>query len=56
MPICEICGIEVEKTEECSECSSKFCEECGDIKKKLCYDCLGWSEDIDEEWVEDDLN
>ncbi len=48
--------MEVEKTEECSECNSKFCEECGDIKKKLCYDCLGWSDDMDEEWVEDDLN
>jgi hypothetical protein len=56
MPICEICGMEVEKVEECNECDSKYCEECGDTKKKLCYDCLGWTDDIEEEWVEDDLN
>jgi hypothetical protein len=56
MPICEICGMEVEKVQECTECHSKYCEECGDTKQKLCYDCLGWTDDIDEEWTEDDLN
>jgi hypothetical protein len=56
MPICEICGIEVKKVEECDECDSKFCEECGDINKKLCYDCIGWTEDINEDWIDEELN
>ena len=56
MPICEICGMEVDKVEECTECHSKYCEECGETKQKLCYDCLGWTDDLDEEWAEDDLN
>ena len=51
MPICEICGMEVIKVYDCSQCEAKFCDECGDIKRKLCYDCLGWEDDdADEEW------
>jgi len=51
MPICEICGMEVIKVYDCSQCEAKFCDECGDIKRKLCYDCLGWEDDdVDEEW------
>jgi len=52
LSVCEICGLEVVKVVECSQCGAKFCEECGDVKKKLCYDCLGWEED--EELEEDD--
>lgn len=48
--------MEVEKTLECVECQSKFCEECGDVKQKLCYDCLGWTEELDEDFIEEDLN
>ena len=51
MPICEICGMEVVKVHECSECEAKYCDECGDLKRKLCYDCVGWEDDDkDEEW------
>lgn len=51
MPICEICGMEVVKVHECSECEAKFCDECGNLKRKLCYDCVGWEDDDkDEEW------
>lgn len=56
MPICEICGMEVAGVKECKECDSKYCEECGDEKNDLCYDCKGWTDDIDGEWVEADLN
>jgi hypothetical protein len=56
MPICEICGMEAPEVEECKECQSKYCEECGDSKQKLCYDCLGWTDDLGEDRVEDDLN
>jgi hypothetical protein len=35
---------------------SKFCEECGDEKSLLCYDCVGWTDDPDENWTEDNLN
>lgn len=53
MSVCEICGLEVVKVVECSQCGTKFCEECGDVKKKLCYDCLGWEEE-DEELEEEE--
>jgi hypothetical protein len=58
MPVCEICGMEVQKVYECTECEAKFCEECGDLKAKLCFDCIGWEEsDIDNnEWDDQDLN
>jgi len=56
MPICEICGMEVEKVHVCTECQSKFCKECGDVKQQLCYDCLGWTEDVEEGWDMDHLN
>lgn len=56
MPICEICGMEVQEVEECNECDSKFCEECGDDKTLRCYDCQGWTEETSEEWAEDNLN
>lgn len=56
MPICEICGMEVESVKECKECDSKFCEECGDEKSILCYDCQGWTEDVEENYSEDNLN
>ncbi|MBD3171697.1 hypothetical protein GF326_04435 [Candidatus Bathyarchaeota archaeon] len=46
MPQCEICGMEVETTQNCKSCDSQFCPECGDNTKQLCYDCLGWREDI----------
>jgi hypothetical protein len=53
MPICEICGMEVIKVIECSQCESKFCDECGDIKRKLCYDCVGWEPEDDDESDDD---
>ena len=62
MPVCEICGMDVQDVNVCKECDSKFCSECGDVKRRLCYDCLGWEdneidEDLkDEEWESDDLN
>ena len=56
MPLCEICGMEAQEVKECIECHSMYCEECGNTKQKLCYDCLGWTDDVDEEWAEDDLN
>jgi len=49
MPICEICGMEVIKVSECSQCESRFCDECGDLKRKLCYDCIGWDDEADDE-------
>ncbi|MCW4048148.1 MAG: hypothetical protein NWE89_00275 [Candidatus Bathyarchaeota archaeon] len=54
MPICEICGMEVNETHDCVECEAKFCDECGDVKTELCYDCIGWEEgpqdtELDEE-------
>jgi hypothetical protein len=54
MPLCEICGMDMQELHDCKECEAKFCSECGDEKKKLCYDCLGWNnEQIEEEYEED---
>ena len=58
LPICEICGMEVQKVHICVECKTEFCDECGDVKAKLCYDCMG-REDAPvggEIWEEDHLN
>ncbi|MBN2336637.1 hypothetical protein JXL21_13850 [Candidatus Bathyarchaeota archaeon] len=55
MPICEICGMEVEEVHDCAECEAKFCDECGDVKAKLCYDCMGWEDSpLDDESLEED--
>lgn len=58
MPICEICGMEVQEVHVCAECETRFCDECGDVKAKLCYDCMGWDDSIpeDELWEDDRLN
>ena len=56
MPLCEICGMDVQELHDCKECQAKFCSECGNIKRGLCYDCLGWNDDeIGEDWREDDF-
>jgi hypothetical protein len=55
MPICEICGMEVSAVKECKECDSKFCKECGDEKSLLCYDCIGWTDDPEDDWAEENL-
>jgi len=54
MPLCEICGMDVQELHDCKECEAKFCPECGDVKRGLCYDCLGWNdEEVGEGWRDD---
>ena len=51
MPICAICGEEVEHTTKCKMCGEKFCTDCGEPDEKLCIYCL---DDDDEDWDKDD--
>jgi hypothetical protein len=39
MPVCTICGEEVDKVIKCSECGERYCEDCGEHERKLCYYC-----------------
>lgn len=50
MPICAICGEEVEHVTKCKMCGEKFCADCGEPDEKLCIYCL---DDDDEDWGDD---
>lgn len=39
MPVCEICGEEVNKVTKCNSCGDKFCEDCGSEDGKVCIYC-----------------
>ena len=52
MPICAICGEEVEITTKCKMCGEKFCPDCGEPDEKLCIYCL--DDDEDEDWDDDE--
>ena len=50
MPICAMCGEEVEHVTRCKTCSEKFCTDCGDVESKQCVYCL---EDDDDDFDND---
>ena len=55
MPVCDICGEEVDKLVKCSECGERYCDECGEHEKKLCYYCDDEEEsEEDSEYDEED--
>ncbi|MCW4012190.1 MAG: hypothetical protein NWF07_04265 [Candidatus Bathyarchaeota archaeon] len=57
MPICAICGEEVEVVTKCKMCGEKFCSDCGEPDEKLCIYCLDDEDDADwddDDWDEDD--
>ena len=51
MPICAMCGEEVEEVTKCKTCGEKFCVDCGDVESKQCVYCL---EDDDDDWDDSD--
>lgn len=53
MPICELCGEEVDYVIRCKRCGRSFCDLCGSMIDKLCYDCLEEEESIEEDWEEE---
>lgn len=50
MPICAICGEEVENVTKCKMCGEKFCSDCGEPDEKLCIYCM----DDDDDWDDDE--
>ena len=50
MPICDVCGEEVETAYRCKECGQPFCPECGSVKDEICIICQAFLEE--EEGVE----
>ena len=58
MPVCTLCGEDVEKVTECKECNARFCAFCGDHDDKICDFCfdedsIDYDEDVeydDEDW------
>lgn len=51
MPICAICGEEVEHVTKCKMCGEKFCADCGEPDETLCIYCL---DDDDDDWDDDE--
>lgn len=49
MPICAICGEEVDHVTKCKMCGEKFCVDCGEPDEKLCIYCLDDDEEFDKE-------
>jgi hypothetical protein len=39
MPICAICGENMEHVTRCKMCGEKFCQDCGNTAAKLCIYC-----------------
>lgn len=56
MPMCAMCGEEVEHVTKCKTCGEKFCADCGEVESKQCIYCLEDDEvivvddDEDEDW------
>ena len=50
MPLCAMCGENVEHTTKCTMCGEKFCSDCGKTEDKLCIYC----QDDDDDDLEDD--
>ncbi len=40
MPICDICGKEVDEVFTCKGCGAHFCKDDGDAKLGLCINCI----------------
>jgi hypothetical protein len=59
LPICAMCGEEVEHVTRCKTCAERFCSDCGEPEQKLCIYCLeadeddDWNDDEDEGWNDD---
>jgi hypothetical protein len=55
MPLCTICGEDVEFVTKCEDCGEKFCASCGDFEDKLCDYCYDEDTvDEDEDWDYED--
>jgi hypothetical protein len=49
MPICAMCGEEVEHVTRCKTCAEKFCSDCGEPEQKQCIFCLDDENPYDED-------
>lgn len=52
MPVCEVCGDEIDSVTRCRKCDILFCDECGSVEDRLCLFCaeeLAMEEETDEE-------
>ncbi len=54
LPICEICGEEVDEVRQCRICGVMFCRNCGDFERDICQDCLMAGEGGFEGYEEDE--
>jgi hypothetical protein len=53
MPMCSLCGEEMDHVTKCKTCGEKFCDDCGDTDEKLCIYCLDEDSDEDDDDSED---
>lgn len=49
MPVCDICGEEVETAYRCKKCGEPFCSECGSVEEGICIICQA---ELEEEALE----
>ena len=54
MPICAICGEEMEHVTRCKTCGEKFCADCGEADAKQCVYCLDDETTYEEDDEDDD--
>ena len=55
MPLCSLCGENMDHVTKCKNCGERFCDDCGEPEEKLCIYCLDEDyEDDDYEEDEDD--
>ena len=51
MPLCTLCGEDMDVVTKCSVCGARFCVDCGEPDEKLCIYC--YDED-DDEWDDEE--
>lgn len=54
MPMCSLCGENMENVTKCKTCGERFCIDCGEPSEKLCIYCLDEDYDSDDEDDDDD--
>lgn len=54
VPLCTLCGEDVDSVTKCIICGAKFCSDCGEHDEKTCVYCYEEDEEWDSEWDDED--
>jgi hypothetical protein len=53
MPLCNLCGENMDMVTKCTQCGARFCIDCGEPDEKLCIYCYD-EDDDDDEWDDEE--